>query len=169
MRKKAERVLKLLGKGPLLKEERERARKISRGIQGFGSFCHRTSSGQGTLQESSSLKTFDRCNSQFNDHANQEDFFHEQAETEGKPEQPSVNPRVKSFTSENIPTRGDSKENMAPDQGILLREFSEESWLLKGESNPLLDDKKDESRINVLMQENHPFDDAEHPTTVSLL
>lgn len=169
VRKKAERVLKLLEKGPLLKEERERARKISRGIQGFGSFCHRTSSGQGTLQESSSLKTFDRCNSQFNDHANQKDFFHGEAETEGKPGQPPVNPRVESFTSENIPTGGDSKENMAPDQGILLRELSEESWFLKGESNPLLDDKKDESRINVLMQDHHPFDDAEHPTTVSLL
>lgn len=166
VRKKAERVLKLLEKGPLLKEERDRARKISRGIQGFGSFCHRTSSGQGTLQESSSLKKFDRCNSQFNDHANQEDFFHKEAETEGKPKQ---YPRVESFTSENIPTRGDSKENMAPDQGILLRELSEESWFLKGESNPLLDDKKDESRINVLMQDHHPFDDAEHPTTVSLL
>ncbi|XP_073040277.1 ENTH domain-containing protein C794.11c isoform X1 [Primulina eburnea] len=169
VRKKAERVLKLLEKRPLLKEERDRARKISRGIQGFGSFCHRTSSGQGTLQESSSLKTFDRCNSQYNDHANQEDFFHEEAETEGKPEQPRVNPRVESFTSENILTRGDSKENMAPDQGILLRELSEESWFLKGESNPLLDDKKDESRSNVLMQDHHPFDDAEHPTTVSLL
>lgn len=169
VRKKAERVLKLLEKGPLLKEERDRARKISRGIQGFGSFSHRTSSGQGTLQESSLLKTFDRCNSQFNDHAKQENFFQEEGETEGKSEQPPVNPRVESFTSENIPTRGDTKENMAPDQGILLRELSEESRFLKGESNPLLDDKKDETRINVLMQDQHPFDDAEHPTTVSLL
>ncbi|THU61010.1 hypothetical protein C4D60_Mb07t18770 [Musa balbisiana] len=37
-REKTVRVLKLLEKGPHLKEERERARKISRGIQGFGSF-----------------------------------------------------------------------------------------------------------------------------------
>ncbi|XP_072997475.1 epsin-3 [Typha latifolia] len=38
VRKKSERVLMLLEKGPLLKEERNRARKISLGIQGFGSF-----------------------------------------------------------------------------------------------------------------------------------
>ncbi|RRT64003.1 hypothetical protein B296_00039149 [Ensete ventricosum] len=37
-REKTVRVLKLLEKGPHLKEERERARKISHGIQGFGSF-----------------------------------------------------------------------------------------------------------------------------------
>ncbi|KAL1544203.1 clathrin interactor EPSIN 1 [Salvia divinorum] len=61
VRRKCDRVLRLLDKGPLLKEEREKARKISRGIEGFGSFCIRTSS----TQESSS-KTFQRCNSQFN-------------------------------------------------------------------------------------------------------
>lgn len=35
---KAERVLKLLERGPFLEEERERARKIAREIKGFGSF-----------------------------------------------------------------------------------------------------------------------------------
>lgn len=38
MKKKSEKVLKLLDKGPQFREERERARKISHGIQGFGSF-----------------------------------------------------------------------------------------------------------------------------------
>lgn len=38
MRNKSERVLKLLERGPLLREERDRARKLSRGIQGFGRF-----------------------------------------------------------------------------------------------------------------------------------
>lgn len=38
MKGKAERVLKLLERGPLLEEERERARKIAREIKGFGSF-----------------------------------------------------------------------------------------------------------------------------------
>ncbi|CAA6661748.1 unnamed protein product [Spirodela intermedia] len=38
VRNKSERVLKLLEKGPLLREERDRARKLSRGIQGFGRF-----------------------------------------------------------------------------------------------------------------------------------
>lgn len=37
-------MLKLLEKGPLFREERERARKISRGIQGFGSFNQNSTS-----------------------------------------------------------------------------------------------------------------------------
>ncbi|TQE03242.1 hypothetical protein C1H46_011143 [Malus baccata] len=51
LRKKSGRILKLLEKGPLLKEERDRARKLTRGIQGFGSFCQRSSgsSAQGIL------------------------------------------------------------------------------------------------------------------------
>lgn len=42
--KKSERVLKLLEKGPLLKEERHNARKLTREIKGFGSFCVRSAS-----------------------------------------------------------------------------------------------------------------------------
>ena len=38
VRKKSEQILKLLEEGTLLKEERNRARRLSRGIQGFGSF-----------------------------------------------------------------------------------------------------------------------------------
>jgi epsin len=38
VKSKAERVLKLLERGPFLEEERERARKIAREIKGFGSF-----------------------------------------------------------------------------------------------------------------------------------
>lgn len=38
MKKKAERVLKLLEKGPFLEEERDRLRKATRGIEGFDSF-----------------------------------------------------------------------------------------------------------------------------------
>ncbi|GJN17206.1 hypothetical protein PR202_gb04257 [Eleusine coracana subsp. coracana] len=38
VKNKAERVLKLLERGPFLEEERERARKIAREIKGFGSF-----------------------------------------------------------------------------------------------------------------------------------
>ncbi|KAE8665001.1 U-box domain-containing protein kinase family protein isoform 1 [Hibiscus syriacus] len=52
-------VLKLLEKGPVLKEERNRARKLTRGIEGFSSFSQRSSSSstQGILQESSSHLT----------------------------------------------------------------------------------------------------------------
>ncbi|CAL9067089.1 epsin-3-like [Musa acuminata AAA Group] len=38
VKKKAERVLKLLEKGPFLEEERDRLRKATRGIEGFDSF-----------------------------------------------------------------------------------------------------------------------------------
>lgn len=57
MRKKSNRVLKLLEKGPLLREERDRSRKLKRGIQGFGSLCVRTSV---------IPVAYVRCNSQFN-------------------------------------------------------------------------------------------------------
>ncbi|KAI6686802.1 hypothetical protein NL676_032715 [Syzygium grande] len=63
VRKKSERILKLLEKGTLLTEERERARKLTRGIQGFGSFCQRACSTQ-SIPEDFSLKPYGRCNSQ---------------------------------------------------------------------------------------------------------
>ncbi|MCE7766881.1 hypothetical protein GQL56_30105, partial [Pseudomonas putida] len=44
VRNKSERILKLLENGQLLKDERNTARKISRGIEGFGSFNIRTNS-----------------------------------------------------------------------------------------------------------------------------
>eukprot|EP01018_Ginkgo_biloba_P022187 Gb_20890 [translate_table: standard] len=44
VRRKAERILELLSQEKLLKEERNRARKLSREIRGFGSFSPRTSS-----------------------------------------------------------------------------------------------------------------------------
>lgn len=94
MRKKCKRLSKLLNKGPLLKEERERARKISRGIEGFGSFCLRTLSDQ-----ESSLKTFERSNSQFIDRSNQEglssneiDLVHTNTNTESSRTQLHIEP-----------------------------------------------------------------------------
>lgn len=177
VRKKSERVLKLLEKGPLYKEERDKARKISRGIQGFGSFSHRTSSGQEILQQSTA-KTFGRCNTQFTDHSNQEDFFslHDQngvlkIETE---KTIPVNNQV----PENLFPRSlsgnqvDTKENLAPDEGVLrVRRVDEGSLNCIGESKPLLSDRRDEpSKINMLMADHHPFDDdAEHLTALSLL
>lgn len=63
MRKKSERVLILLEKGPLLKEERQRARKVARGIEGFGSFNHRWSSEQDGAGKEPDL--FRKCNSHY--------------------------------------------------------------------------------------------------------
>lgn len=72
VRKKSERILKLLEKGPLLKEERDRARKVTRGIEGFGSFSQRSSSStQGILGEKG--RAFGRSHTQFNEHGNEED------------------------------------------------------------------------------------------------
>lgn len=117
VRNKSGRILKLLGKGPLLKEERDKARKVSRGIQGFGSFCIRTSSAdQENLLQESSVKSFVRCNSEFTNHT-------DRAETEN-------------MNMEN------SKENLAPREVIL-----QGSWNRTGEEKALLGDRKGESLI----------------------
>ncbi|KAI3461537.1 hypothetical protein Pfo_031267 [Paulownia fortunei] len=173
VRKKSERTLKLLEKGPLLKEERDKARKISRGIEGFGSFCLRTSSGQEVPQESS-LKAFDRCNSQFNEHTNQEDFFlapNENGIIKTKTEKPlpPTSPKTENLSTENLSTQVDSKENLAVNERVLAKEVNEGSWNCTGESKPLLGEQKHESRINTSTEDHHPFDDAEHQTALSLL
>ncbi|PKA48557.1 hypothetical protein AXF42_Ash017456 [Apostasia shenzhenica] len=64
VRKKSERVLKMLEKGPMLKEERDQARKVTRGIQGFGSFNYRWSNGSvDSIKHASEY--FGRCNSHY--------------------------------------------------------------------------------------------------------
>ncbi|KAH6828383.1 ENTH/VHS family protein [Perilla frutescens var. hirtella] len=153
VRKKSERILKLLVKGPLLKEERDKARKVSRGIQGFGSFCLRTSSDQ----ESSLVKSFDRCNSDFTHHTNQEHLT--------KPETEPIITKM-----ENSGTRVDSKENLAPREGIVLeREPYEGSRNCTGEKRALLGDRKCESRSKTSIEDHHPFADSKHQSAMSLL
>ncbi|KAK2997615.1 hypothetical protein RJ639_025087 [Escallonia herrerae] len=161
VRKKSERITKLLDEGFLLKEERNRARKLSRGIQGFGSFCHRASSTQGILQESS-FATFGRCNSQFNDHGNQENQLLNMNEEEIRTK---LDENVKSrdiFSdcerAENFGTQTSFKENMAPKKEDPT-----------GESNPLLCGHKDDIRNAVVIEADHPFNEAEPLATVSLL
>ncbi|GER37225.1 ENTH/VHS family protein [Striga asiatica] len=141
VRKKCERVLKLLEKGPLLKEEREKARKISRGIQGFGSFCSRNCSPQDTLREPS----FARSYSESNHH--EEDLFPVQTE---KP--------LNLENSESV----DTKENWGTDNNNLLRETSAGST-----NEPLLGEKKNNDPAKVPVSNTHPFDDQ--LTAISLL
>ncbi|KAK1320546.1 hypothetical protein QJS10_CPA03g01611 [Acorus calamus] len=62
-RKKSERVLKLLENGELLKEERERAQKLARGIQGFGSFSRLSLEGN---ERVSPTGLYERSHSQYN-------------------------------------------------------------------------------------------------------
>lgn len=73
VRKLSDTVLKLLEDTVFLKEERDRARNLTRGIQGFGSFSQQHSSFTDSSLKELSLKTYERCNSHYNDHQSRED------------------------------------------------------------------------------------------------
>ncbi|KAG5223657.1 epsin N-terminal domain-containing family protein [Salix suchowensis] len=167
VRKKSERILNLLEEGPLLKEERERARRVTRGIQGFGSFCHSSSSARGILQESSN-GTFARVNSQ-------NDFWENQFSS--TKEENSIQTFQKSGNDADYGVNLDScdsvnncqlleksgtnlKENLAPTKEMV--HLWNDTW----DANPLLAGRRDEQRI---IEEDHPFSDAENQTTASLL
>lgn len=182
VRKKSDRILKLLEKGSLLKEERDRARKLTRGIQGFGSFCQR-SSAKGILRESS-RGTFDRCNSQFTNFENEENQLPFENEGGLIQKVEKVQPRSEESTFEPVKRAGNSsswgscideevlrnpktqtsfKENMVPSK--------EEShgWHNTGESIPLIESKNDENQIGNLIEDDHPFSETENQTNASLL
>ncbi|KAL2239764.1 UNVERIFIED_CONTAM: Clathrin interactor EPSIN 1 [Sesamum indicum] len=171
VRKKSERILKLLEKGPLLREERDKARKISRGIQGFGSFCLRTSSGQETPP-----KVFDRCNSQFIDNTNLDDFLsaaneHDSTKTERQKPMPPTNPKMEGLSPKSFNIQVNSNENLVPDETGLVREENGGSWNCTVESKvPLLDEHKDEAGIDMSTGDHHHlFDNTEDLTLISLL
>ncbi|KAG2670175.1 hypothetical protein I3760_14G071200 [Carya illinoinensis] len=183
VRKKAERVMKLLEKGPLLKEERDRARSVTRGIQGFGSFSQRSFPAPGMLTESSSVTTFGRSNSQFNSQENEESQISSSNKgltKEVKLSEQNIKditfesgnkmvnekPRGSLFDGqvlESAETQTSFKENMAPNQEELHR------WNFTGESNLLLDGKKDEPGAEMSIEEDHPFNRTENQTSASLL
>ncbi|TYH80794.1 hypothetical protein ES332_D03G156400v1 [Gossypium tomentosum] len=155
VRKKSERVMKLLEKGPVLKEERNRARKLTRGIQGFGSFSQRSSSSssstqQAILQESSNA-TYGRSNSDFNDHENQEN----QLPPTNKVDKSELS---KSFSKgHNLPEKPEVetgfKENMVP-----LKE-EVHNWTATAECNPLLGSENNEPKPPITIEGDHPFND----------
>ncbi|KAE8728003.1 U-box domain-containing protein kinase family protein isoform 1 [Hibiscus syriacus] len=158
VRKKSERVLKLLEKGPVLKEERNRARKLTRGIKGFGSFSQRSSSSstQGILQESSSHLTYGRSNSDFIDHENQENQL---------PVTDKVD-KTEWWNNETAPHEAETssfKENMGP-----LKE-EVHNWTESGECNPLLGSGSDEPRPGVSIEDDHPFSSNENGASCSML
>lgn len=64
VRRLSQRILKLLANKDFLKEERERARHLSHGIQGFGSFNQRSSAINERLHDTPS-KIYGRCNSDY--------------------------------------------------------------------------------------------------------
>ncbi|KAK6935873.1 ENTH domain [Dillenia turbinata] len=159
VRKKSERVLMLLSKGPILKEERDRARKVTRGIQGFGSFNHRSTPVQRILQESSSFGgAYGRCNSFIN-------------QTNDENENPENVELVYGNQSDDrilqkYETRTSFKENMAPNE-VIERDVQE--LKCNGESKPLLDEEKKNHETVVSVEDDHPFCDNQNEPTASLL
>ncbi|KAK4760388.1 hypothetical protein SAY87_005281 [Trapa incisa] len=158
VRKKSERVLKLLEKGPLLKEERERSRKLTRGIQGFGSFSSTSraaATSQGILNEPS-LPCYARSNSQFNP-TNQ---FSEEAEIFHDTEKGLETPLPGDCLVDSKSTSAASlKENVEPCKEQEQNGGIEErhQWNCLEPSRPLLEGKKGGNKFNEL--EDHPFSD----------
>lgn len=161
--------MKLLENGQLLRDERNKARKISRGIEGFGSFNIRIKSGEGILEESV-IKPYGRSNSQFNDHGNEED------ENSNFNTQDLINTKMEKVedaaVSWNLDT-GDKylvsgissisfKENMAPSEDM-------HKWNFKGEAKSLLDEQKTDPRIGFSSEKDHPFTETDRLTSASLL
>jgi len=168
--------LKLLEEGTLLKEERDRARRLSRGIQGFGSFSQRSTQAQGVLHEKSLPTTFDRSNSDFNNNHNQENqtFGSNTFLDTAADKSPSPGHEGGIFKSQDDSVE---PESYLDDQGNAQMHQKSETpsmkefhlWNLEGESNPLLDQEND-SRLTVFTAEDdHPFNSKEIHSTSSLL
>lgn len=148
VRRKSEKVLRLLEKGDLLKEERKRARELSRGIQGFGSFNRKPSKNE-VLQESSSCR---KSNYNFTKYIEDDQEINTMVSpnvTGHFPQPLVIDPNEESGRS--------MKENMDPED--------EENT----EINPLLGCDKKEGQDLVEEEENHPFTDDENKHIVSLL
>ncbi|KAM1276982.1 hypothetical protein ACFX13_030136 [Malus domestica] len=170
LRKKSGRILKLLEKGPLLKEERDRARKLTRGIQGFGSFCQRSSgsSAQGIL----GVQTYGRSNSQFlsSDDENQENQFpSSDVEDFTKKVEESKQSNGSIAIIEAVKDEAEKPETSSFKESLVPEKEELESWNCKGESNPLLGGEKDVSRFEVSAENEHPFNETHNPSAASLL
>ncbi|MED6143006.1 hypothetical protein PIB30_002829 [Stylosanthes scabra] len=74
VRKLSERILKLLRSNEFYKEERARARELSRGIKGFGSFNRQSSVIDEGMNDLNS-KIYGRCNSNYDHHQHEEYDF----------------------------------------------------------------------------------------------
>lgn len=172
VRMKSERILILLNESSVLKQERARARKLSRGIEGFGSFNHRTSAEHGVLQQSIPEK-YKRSNSQFTEHQNlKENQILAMIKDENSESRHVIKKKIElSDTSngssdniavETLTSQLSLKENMAPKEASFLVPIEE--------SNPLLGDRKSDSWFIVdAEEEDHPFNDEENEAKMSLI
>lgn len=172
VRTKSKRILKFLNELSLLKEERARARKLSRGIEGFGSFNHRVSLENGVFQQSFNDK-YKRSNSQFIEHQNLEENQILPVIQDGKFE--SRNPIKKitenadsnigssdNVTIGNLGSQWSLKENMVPKEDRVLVPIVE--------SSPLLGDEKKDLWVMVEGdEEEYPFKEEENEAKMSLI
>ncbi|GJZ12683.1 ENTH/VHS-like protein [Tanacetum coccineum] len=179
VRMKSERILKFLNEVNVLKEERAKARKLSRGIQGFGSFNQRVSSENGVIQQSF-VDKYKRSNSQFIEHHNLDEnqiipVFQDETSKSGNPvkipeKSDFSNGSGEDMTVPQLGSQWSLKENMAPKvDAILLKKEMEEDNLV-GESNLLLGERKNDSRVMLDAEEdNHPFNDEDGQAKMSLI
>ncbi|CAI9108091.1 OLC1v1007610C2 [Oldenlandia corymbosa var. corymbosa] len=175
VRRKSEKILELLENRALLKEERNRARSITRGIQGFGSFSVRSSSSsssddQVVLQEieSSTLKSFAKCNSQFHEHGNEKEnisLFDYSDATNGKLKEKQENNSENPVSLHKLYDEGklgnentltSFKENRTP-KGL------DEEWDTADESNALLSNNQKDGDSRLMIQGISFEDDDDHP------
>lgn len=167
--------MKLLEEGTLLKEERKQARRLSRGIEGFGSFSHRSTPAQAIipLREKSLPTTLRRNDSDLNNHQDQEDQSScsnngVDVDTVAVKSPSSVETKgyQDDLGSNQMPQKSetDSKENMKP----IKEEFH--LWNLNGESKPLLDCGEEDSKLGIIgTEDDHPFSSTDMHGTASLL
>uniref|UniRef100_A0A1D1ZD59 ENTH domain-containing protein C794.11c n=1 Tax=Anthurium amnicola TaxID=1678845 RepID=A0A1D1ZD59_9ARAE len=170
VRKKSERVLKLLERGPVLQEERDRARKLTRGIEGFGSFVHRSSAPAkgGGAPPASNL--YGRSNSHYTDSSMEDDQKENSSSTAGLVAQGHLFKRREDEHEPLKENRGaggtfNGKETGVP--GVVGCGISPE------ESKPLLNCRTDRpaatAAVMELQKEDHPFSGVERQTAESLL
>lgn len=140
------------------RQERENARKLTRGIQGFGSF---SGVGRSTAPLKESSTAFGRSHSQFNEHGNEDNI----PESNSSDRPPSIflgDQEVKPDKSKIM--KGMSKENKEPSNDIIRENLHTWDNDDIGEGNSLL------CGGGVLIEEeNHPFNHIEKHSRVSLL
>lgn len=166
VRKRSERILNLLDKGSLLKSERDKARKLTREILGFGSFSSRRS--QGILEHSSSPigRYIGKCNSNFNslDNLDQEHqvLSHQNAANPQRNQDASV---VHNQKIQMLETRESVQGNLVPNKEELHR-WHDGVCKVK----PLFSGKiREEFKNEISADDYHPFIDDEPETNASLL
>ncbi|XP_058099208.1 uncharacterized protein LOC131243708 isoform X2 [Magnolia sinica] len=198
VKKKSEWVLQLLEKRQLLKEERDRARKLARGIEGFGSFCQRSTP---SVRES----CFERCNSHYDDYGRAEGLFSSidittkddkfqqkcklsSSDTDGQTEDlgtwgststvhidkntETIQPPLKENENEQDSTLKSEPHIGSKEDKPRIKFPTEENEIEKDsaeESELLLGFEEDKPRIKFPTEDDHPFSNFEHQTTASLL